>query len=226
MAYLNMIFVESTDCAPTPSDGTVFRWTAHHVKEIFLHFLPKRFELDGSTKFTLYCGPSPCGEPIYNNVLGASWYHADDFDFAAYYGGNASQREETVLAIPVDVLARVASEHHHSADPIWEAAEAVRRCGFALELPVVRLSRSSPDRTLKLRVFRRLSHQDGEAWGIHVLRRDGTQLETEWITDRPDYLDRTTHLNLSRWTDGVFEIVKRTPERICYSLSIDKYKDG
>jgi hypothetical protein len=226
MAYLNIICVESIDSAPEPPGDTMFRWTAHHVKEILLHFLPKRFELDGCTKFTLFCGHRPCDEPVYSNVLGASWSYAEDFDYATYYTRDARQREEAVLAALVGVLTRVAVQHGNPTDPVREAAQEVRRCGFFLELSVARLSRTSPDRSHKLTVFRRLSHEDGEAWGIHVFGQDGAHLGTEWITDRPHYLDMTTHFSLSRWDGDVFEIVKRTPQRIWYRLDLGKYRSG
>ena len=189
-----------------------------------LHFLPRRFELDGATKFTLFCGPRPCDESVYTQVLGTSWYYVEDFDFAAYYAGSAKEREEAVLTTLVDALVHIAAEHSKPTELIREAGTAVRDCGFFIELSVKKLSRSTADRGLRLNVFRRLSHEDGEAWGIRVLDRRGVELGTEWITDHPDYLDRTTHFNASRWADGVFQIVQRTPECICYTLDINKYR--
>lgn len=226
MAALNMLCVESAAGAPKPSGKTVFRWTAHHVKELLLYFLPKRFELDGCAKFTLFCGHRPSAEPAYSSMLGASWSYVENFDFTAYYACEARQREEVLLAALVDALTRVAVAHGQPTGPIQEAAQQVRSCGFSLELPVDKLSRASPDRRLKLTVFRRLSLEDGEAWGIHVADRNGVQLGTEWITERPAYLDLSTHFNVSRWDGDTFEIIKRSPPRICYRLDIGKYKSG
>src|SRR5688572_18932080 len=77
--------------------GLVFRWTTHHVREMFAALLPSGYVLDGSSVVQVTCGPR--GEdPQYGQCLGSSEYFVEGFDFAAYARAPARDRELVILS--------------------------------------------------------------------------------------------------------------------------------
>src|SRR4051812_43281500 len=100
--HLRQIAIEASRTALIPSEP-VFRWTAHHVKEVFLALLPRRFILDGSGKVQITCGPR--GNDIqYQQLLGTTNYYREEFAFQEYYAASPPEREEILLKTIEDAL--------------------------------------------------------------------------------------------------------------------------
>jgi len=94
----------------------------------------------------------------------------------------------------------------------------VRDCGFALDIPVRKLWRSSPDKQWRVEVYRCLGPAIGEAWQTRVVDNAGTTLAVDAITSTPGYLDRTYHFSKSRWDSTLFQIVHAAMNSVVYTL--------
>jgi hypothetical protein len=225
--YLRHIQLRQSELAQFQGDSDfVFHWTGHHVKEIFLNYMPRRYDLNGTSQITLICGPRPAKDQEYTEVLGTSALYIEDFDFDYYIQASGQQREEAILELLESAFVRIASQKEKPFDVIRKAAATVRRSAFALRLPIEKLSRSTSDRSIRINVFRNLSLDDGEAWSAEVSNRSGLLLATEWITPRPHYLDRTEHFSESRWEGSEFQILSNRLNQIEYRLDVTTYRES
>ncbi len=206
--YLRDIQIEADEHSENEL-GFPFSWSAHHVKESLLHFLPKKFTLDGSSKVTLRCGPREFSEdPLRSSVLGTTLFVAEDFDFASYKQADAEQRQEHMLDFLVKSLTNLVPANSNDLRYIFDAADAVRAAHFAVDIPT-RMSHLSPDRRRKFVIFRSIGLEVGESWSLQLSSRDGSKVERFWITCRPDYLDRRDMFNSAVWEGDGVEIRSR-----------------
>lgn len=106
---LRMIDLEADEQLEFRRLGFPFRWSAHHVKEIFLSCLPKGYTLDGSSKITITCGSRTDDEPVYAQMLGTSRLYVEDFDFDFYKQATVEQRQEIILDLIVRSLREIGS---------------------------------------------------------------------------------------------------------------------
>lgn len=150
--------------------GTVFRWSAHHVREIFVALLPEGFILDGSSVIQLSCGPRG-GETRYQRMLGSSQFHVEDFDFERYAGSSPRERQEHVLNVIEESLGQIAALNGKTDDAIRETASRVRGAGFRLSLEARKLKRNLLGSGRSIHVFRHLSCENGENWTLREMMR-------------------------------------------------------
>jgi hypothetical protein len=184
---LKMLEIEASPTAKVPP-GLVFRWTAHHVKEIFLALLPPKFTLDGSEKVQLTCGPRD-GEPQYWQVLGTTNFYVEEFDFGHYAQASTEERQEIILSLIEKSLTEIANLSNSNPAPIAETAEAVRKLQFRLSVESKRLKLSLPDKTKRISFFRNLSPENGECWSVRVSDSKGGVLGERTLGKCPHYLD-------------------------------------
>lgn len=76
---------------------------------------------------------------------------------------------------------------------------------FCYEEKIKKLSKASQDKFYRANVYRRLNKDVGEAWRVEIQTKDG-KCYHGWITDIPDYLNRTHFFKQSKWDNGVFQI--------------------
>lgn len=108
MARLTQLRVHASNAAKDRGivpPGLRFRETTHHVTEMFVSLLGRRYSLNGSSLVQITCGPSG-SDPEFYNVLGSTGVFVESFDFGAYRTMSDAEREETVLALVVDQLLR------------------------------------------------------------------------------------------------------------------------
>src|SRR5262249_40535614 len=124
-----------------------------------------------------------------------------DFNFEAFRLAKPEDHQQTILDLIMNSLALIGSRHGADLRPVHEAAERVRECGFRLDIPT-KLSRSTPDRRLRLNVVCKLSLELGEAWAVEVHDKAGDLEGTYWITERPGDFDWRGRFKKSHWSDG------------------------
>jgi hypothetical protein len=177
--------------------GLVFRWTAHHVREIFSALLPRGFVLDGSSVIQITCGPRG-EEPQYTQLLGTSEYFVEDFDFVSYTKGDSAARERIILATVQRALCDIADRAGAEKAELNRTIAAVNECGFHLSTEVLKLRKALRPSGCSLRVFRCLCASLGETWLARVVRRDDVVIAETVMGASPDYLDRRDYFKLAR----------------------------
>jgi len=219
MARLKEIrVVESPLAYANQQPGRAFHAGAHHVRQLLMHFLPANFVLDGSSLLSLVFGARPADEAWCSQVLGCTIYYVEDFDIGAWMASSPSEQQERMLLELTAVLVRLASAGAADIDVISQAARCVRDCGFALDIPVRKLWRSSPDKQRRVEVYRCLGPAIGEVWQARVVDKAGKTLAVDAITGTPAWLDRTSHFSKSRWDGALFQIVHTGLNSVVYSL--------
>lgn len=205
---LNMLVLMSADAVKLP-EGTKFRWCVHHIAEGLLQMLPRRFELDGSSKVQLSFGPRG-SESTHFQCLGSTRLFVEDFDFGRFLSLSGSERDLLVLESAEKSLCWLATEHgggDEVAMTIREAAEKLRQCDFRLRIPVPKLSKTDPNRQWKTEVVRHLDREHGEAWSLEVVAKDGRRSGIMWMKGEVGYLDRTDFFKKLTWVDGEARIM-------------------
>ena len=203
-----MLTIEQSELADAPKQPP-FRWLAYHVKEVVMAFLPKRFQLNDTSKLQVTCGPRG-NEPQYSEVLGTSEYYVEDFDFAHYYAVQGRERDDFLLDAIESCLLDIDGKRQldpGTAGCIRSTIAKVREVDFSFSREVKKLSRSTPCRQLRFIVSRHLNRDVGEGWSIDIAQRNKEVLDRQWIGDIPDFLDRTEQYRLSRWIEDRFQIV-------------------
>lgn len=207
---LSMLAIEASPLAVLPK-MPVFRWLVHHVREAYVFLQPKDFDLDGSGKIQITCGPRG-SDPQYVQVLGTSNYYVDEFGFSEYFSAAPLQRDLLAVSLIEESFVRIADIHKKPDSlkaSIRKTGQALRDVDFALKICVPGLSRVLPGRKAKISVFRCLNRLDGEAWCIEVTEGDGLVLHTEWMTKRPNYLNLTDFYKRSEWSDRTLVLKNR-----------------
>lgn len=224
MARLKEIRVEETPLTYSNQRGWFFHPSAHHVRQLLMHFLPADFSPDGSSLLCVRFGNKPDDEARWQQVLGSTVVYVEGFDINAYMASSPSEQQETMLRELSTVLVQLAE--HSGTDPavIESAASHVRACGFSLQIPVRKLWRASPDKKLRIEVYRCLGSLIGEAWQAHVFDSARTLLAIEPVTSPPACLDRRTHFSRSRWEGELFQIIQAGNHSVVYQLDVGKYK--
>lgn len=216
MARLKEIRVVETPLSYSNQRTWSFHPSAHHVRQLLLHFLPPDFVLDGSALLSVIFGEKPAGEAQCSQVLGCTSYYVEDFDIGAYMACSPSEQQERMLLELTAVLLRLARDA--DAGAVNQAARCVRDGAFALRIPVRKLWRSSPDKHYRVEVYRCLGPAIGEVWQAHLFDKAGKPLAVDGITSTPGYLDRTSHFSKSRWDGTLFQIVHTAMNSVVYSL--------
>ncbi len=170
--------------------GVPFRWTVHHVREIFTRLLPFGFALDGSSVVQLTFGPGG-GELPYRQVLGCSEFLVEDFDFAGYAIAPPKVREGMLLDAVEGALHRIASPVGKERSVIAATALAVRERSFRLEYEIKKLRKLLAGSRDVVRVYRSLSADHGESWFCRRFSATGS-LRGEYVMGQsPGYLNRS-----------------------------------
>lgn len=214
--YLNMLTVEQSDLANVPREPP-FRWLAYHVKEVFTALLPKRFQLNDTTKLQITCGPRG-DEPQYSEVLGTSEYYVEDFDIGYFYAAQGRERDDFLLKVIESCLLDIHDQRRLNPDTasrIKSTVGTVQERDFSFSREIKKLSRSTACRKLRFTVSRHLNREVGEGWSIDISKRNKEFLDRQWIADVPDFLDRTEQYRLSRWMEDKFQIVDPFDRVVC-----------
>ncbi len=218
--YLRTLALEASHSAKLP-EGFVFRWTAHHVKEIFHACLPPKFVLDGSSKLQITCGPR-AGDPKYVQMTGASNYYVDQFDFSTYIDSSPSERETMILKVLVDSFCDIVSMNNRDVGEIVTAGNAVIENNFQLSRECKNLRKRIRGTRLSVRVFRGLSKEFGESWSFQIRRDSSEIIHSGIIGSCPGFLDMRDFYKSATYSDGRFVIRDRL-KAVAFSLDLAPY---
>lgn len=226
MAQLREIRVSETPLTYSNKRDWSFHPSAHHVRELLLHFLPSGFVLDGSSVITVIFGRKRESDLQWHQVLGITFYYIEAFDIAAYMALSPKEKQECILSSVTAVLVKIAE--HAGSDPaaIMHAAQCVRNCGFAVRIPIKKLWRSTPDRRFRIEVYRCLGMLIGEVWEAHVFDKAHTLLGVDYLTPRRSNAERTTHFSKSRWQGDIYEVTYSRDGSVMYRLDLGPARRG
>jgi hypothetical protein len=199
---LGVSIVKSDDMPPhLPS---IYLREAEHVVDIFLHFMPRKYTLDGMGKTNIVLGAIP-GKPRYCQSIATNDFILDEFDRDAYQAASPEEKDKIVLAAIESSLLEIACDFNADPEPIRTAAARTRECNFELKRES-KLSRSTKSRRLRLCVFQHLS-REGIRWGIDLCNRQGTVLRTLMIDARSNSWDSAHDYRKSFWKGSDFVVV-------------------
>jgi hypothetical protein len=196
----------AADHAVVPPD-LAFRWTAHHIAQLFAASLPQGFVLDGAAVFQVSCGPRG-SDPQYQSVLGSSLYYVEDFDFEHYRLSPGPERDETLVVVVHLALSDIARRVGADASAVDAAAKTIRKLGYRQTLEVKNLGKRLPNGG-RIKVLRCLSRDEGEAWRIRLLTRDGALVAEHVVGTVPSHLDRRDECATASLADGDYVIRTR-----------------
>ena len=223
MARLNQIEIRESEVTYTNQRDWFFHTTGHHIRELLLHFLPRDYVLDGSSKFSAVFGQRPNDKDACYTSLGVTVCHIENFDIERHMIRPVQEQQEGILTKLTNAMMEVARLSGADPNVIRQAADAVRENEFSLELNIKKLARSTKDRKLRVEVFRCLGPLIGEVWEARVCAGDGSIVGVEPITEDPCYLVRTSHFSTSQWCDDVFQVIYSRLGKVQYELDISKY---
>ncbi len=190
-----------------------------------MSLLPKTFTLDGSSKLHVWVGPRG-QDPKYQQLLGSSIYYYEDFNFAEYFALPQLQRDLRALTVLETSFLDIGPRHDEKArQVIRNACVSEKEMDFASTTRWEKLSKRNANKKVKVNVYRHLNRNDGEAWSCQVTTNDNVELHTEWIGDRPDYINRTEFYKTSRWQGDVFQICQRLGQ-VVHQLDIGPFLAG
>jgi hypothetical protein len=226
MAQLREIRVSETRLTYSNKRDWFFHPSAHHVRELLLHFLPSGFVLDGSSVVSVICGKKREGDLQWHQVLGITFYYVEAFDIPAYMALPHDAKQDCILSTVTAALVTIAERAGSDAAAIVHAAQCVRDCGFAVRIPVKKLWRSTPDRQFRIEVYRCLGTQIGEVWEAHVFDKSHTLLGVDYLTPRRSHAERTTHFSKSRWDGDIYEVTYSRDGSVMYRLDLGPARRG
>ena len=219
--YLRDISLGASNLARLPRGRSIrqFNVSAHHVQEIFLVFMPRRYTLDGAGQLNIDLGPRG-DEPKYLRLGDVSVFHYEDFGFGEYFSAQPVDRSEMILTALERSALSVAKRFSADPAPIRAAAKKTRAHGFELKYYVDHLSKLTRSRKVRLNVFRHIL-QSGESWGIDVCDRDGRVHKKLPLARKVGYVEASTKYHRSALTPAGFRIVSRSGARV-YEIDTEK----
>jgi hypothetical protein len=217
MASLTDIEIRESSATYSNQRGWWFHTTGHHVRCLLLHFLPKGFDLSGSSKLSVIYGPRPDGEELRGTALGVTWYYIEDFRVADYMALHPETQQEIILKTLCDALTSLSDPSLHGI--ISDAAQAVSSNHYAAEIEITKLSRSTSDRQFRIRIYRCLGRQIGEVWQARVFNSRNMEVLRASLTDETDWLDRRDLFSRSSWSGTRYEIRSRL-DQVVYNIDV------
>ena len=188
---------------------------SHHIKEIFMYFLPK-IELDGSSKLTIYFKEKPKDKKKYDcfctRHVHVSWYYVDENDILNLKKLNMDKEdlEDCYLNIIADTLKYIAKENHCEqkiSTIIEETIQKVKDSEYKLTQKIKKLSRVSLDKCFRASVYRHLDSQ-GEIWFVEIQDKN-KKVNRYDIMEKPTHISKLNVYEKSKWEEGKFLLLDR-----------------
>lgn len=185
------------------------RWKSHHLTELFIELCPK-FELDGSSHLSILATRKrPEYDDKYDNfeAFHVSSYYLEKEEIENLERLVGEEAEKYILNLMEEVLlyiANVSESNEEKSNIIKDAINKMKEQDLSLKKKIKKLSKMSKDRKYKAEVYRCLNRTVGEAWCVEVKYGNSHMTKMKWLTDVPDYLDRTDFFKGSRWEENKF----------------------
>ena len=196
MKLNKLILQESEMARKNNTNSEPFRWMAHHVAEIYIYLLPK-ININESSKITLEFGASTPNDVFFDAMLGCTNVFIEDFDFVEFYKSDTIKRDTMLVNEITKNLIRIYKRRNNREEDIQvilSTAEKVVATEFNLDIPIKRLQKKGKDK--KIEVHRILNSKVGEAWKCIVIETESPfNIREVWMTNLPNFLDRTDYFN-------------------------------
>lgn len=189
---------------PTNLEKRDFNISCWHVQEIFLHYLPRGYVLDGMGKTNIECGPAN-GQKTYMQLIDVNQYYVEDFDFKEYSNSAKEKQQNIILNTIKESLLCIAKQHNVKTEPIEFAYQKVIESKFGLTIET-KLGRSTKSRRLRLKVIREIKY-GAEDWYINLCAKDGKVLEKVFIAQQLMITEGLHQYRKSLWQGSNFIIV-------------------
>ena len=196
MKLNKLILQESEMARKNNTNSGPFRWMAHHVAEIYIYLLPK-ININESSKITLEFGASTPNDVSFDAMLGCTNVFIEDFDFVEFYKSDTIKRDTMLVNEITKNLIRIYKRRNNREEDIQvilSTAEKVVATEFNLDIPIKRLQKKGKDK--KIEVHRILNSKVGEALKCIVIETESPfNIREVWMTNLPNFLDRTDYFN-------------------------------
>ncbi|MEN1990397.1 hypothetical protein [Paenibacillus hubeiensis] len=203
------------------------RWKSHHVTELFMELFPD-IELDGNRQLTILATRDRReNAKKYNNykAFNASAYYLEEAQIKTLETLNPEDAESFILGIIEEVLVDITNiigEDEQKRTVIKDTIKQVREMEFSLKKKMKTLSKKSKVGKYKADVFRCLNKVSGEVWCVEIENGISGQTRVEWLTSKPNYLDRRDYFKKSKWEENKFIITNRLGVEV-FSIEVGGY---
>ncbi|WP_058486941.1 hypothetical protein, partial [Defluviitalea phaphyphila] len=188
------------------------RWKSHHITELFLELCP-RMELDGSTNLNIFHPKEKRKHEkkyVRDDYFNITTYYLEEEQMKALELLTLEEAEEYIVELLEEVLIDIVNRYDKNEEKIRiikDTIKKMREKNFSLEKKIKKLTKVTKDRKYKAEVFRCLNKKVGEAWYVKISSSGKNKIsKIKWITDKPDYLNRTRQFHKSRWEGTKFII--------------------
>lgn len=219
---LKTLILQESEAAKKQKRQIPFRWLTHHLSEIYVSLLPD-ININNSSKITIEFGQQG-DEVAFDAMFGCTNVFVEDFDFNKFYSSSPQERNMMLLdEITESLIAIYKRKGENTVDiqSIISTAEKVIETGFCLDTVIKKLQKTTKDKKQKIEIHRILNSEVGEAWKCLVMSdKDSFLLAEKWMTDVPDYLDRTDFFKNAEIKDGFYTIFNALGQAV-FQIKID-----
>lgn len=210
---LKKIILEGDSKYEKANQAFPIRWKSHHVTELFMELFPE-IELDGNRQLTILATKNDENSDKYQNykAFNASAYYLEEEQINTLKLLSPEDAENFILSIIEEVLVditNIVGEDEEKRNAIQDTTKQVREMEFSLKKKMKTLSKKSKVGKYKADVFRCLNKTSGEAWCVELENGISGETRVEWLTGKPDYLDRRDYFKKSKWEENKFIITNR-----------------
>lgn len=205
------------------------RWKSHHVTELFIELCPE-IELDGNRQLTILATRKRReNSKKYNNykAFHASSYYLEEEQIKTLELLESEEAEKYILNIIEEVLIDITDMFDKTAEKnniIKDTVKEMVEKDFSLKKKINTLSKKAKGGKYKAEVFRCLNKNSGEAWCVEIQCGSSAQTSrVEWLTNKPDYLDRRDYFKKSRWEENKFIITNKLGVEVV-TIDVDTYE--
>jgi hypothetical protein len=218
---LNTLILQESEGIKISKDKIPFRWLTHHVSEIYINLLPK-ININNSSKIVIEFGAPGINEYVVDSVLGCSNIFIENFDFDKFYSLSTHERNLVLINEIKNNLISIYQRRNSNiqdVQSIISTADKVIETGFNLDIKISKLQKTTEDKTKKIEIHRILNSVVGEAWKCVVLNRKDSSIKEKWMTEVPDFLDRTDFFKKSKIQNNFYMIYGNT-DRVTFKIEI------
>lgn len=202
------------------------RWKSHHLTELFMELCPK-LDLDGNGKLTIFATRNRReNAKKYNNYkeFHVSSYYLEEEQIKNLELLDLEEAENYILDIIEQVLTDIIERNSGDEEKnsiIKATVNQILEEDFSLKKKIKILSKKENKGKYNAEVFRCLDKKLGEAWCVEIHSGTSSQTRVEWLTSRPDYLDRRDYFKKSKWEDNKFVLTDRLGADIA-AINVEK----
>lgn len=207
MGKLTTIYIHGDKKKEKENDKIVpIHWRAFAAVNLFMHFFPKRVELDGATDFHIYFMKKPEKQQYYryDNYSLISVYYVDEKTWHQAENIRDNEKDEFFLSVIESALLDVA-DHVGKKDELEEmivqAANSVRANFFHLIIPIKKLSKISSNKKYKASTYKEITSK-GEMDYVNI--KFGNVTTTYNLSNKYEMIPLENRASKCMWKENLF----------------------